>query len=286
MTSTLTSQSPCSLTLDALIQNALQEDMPAGDLTTDWLITKEQTSTAIIASQQPLVVSGIKVACRVFELLDSRLNITCHVEDGDCLSNATTLMTIEGATQSILKGERLALNFLQHLCGIATLTYQYASTISRTKAQITHTRKTLPGLRALETQAVLHGGGILHRQSLSEFAMIKDNHLAASESLEAAIEKLRQSLPSETKIEVECDSLTQVEAALNAKADVILLDNMSLENLRKAVTLVNGRIPLEASGGVTLKTVQAIAETGVDIISTSQLTMSAPAADLHLELQE
>lgn len=278
---TLTTQ---ALTTDDLIRTALAEDMPNGDITTDNLIPPSHQSTALIETQQPLVISGLDIAERVFKLVDTSLEITLHTENTGCLPKNAPIMTIKGNTQSILKAERLALNILQHLCGIATLTYQYASIISQTKAKITHTRKTLPLLRDWEINAVLDGGGIAHRKSLSEFVLIKDNHLSAGITIQEAVLKTREATPAATLIEVECDTLQQVEEALLAKADRILLDNFSLSNLKTAVQLIGDKAIIEASGGVTLKTVQAIAETGVDIISTSQITLSAPSADIHLEL--
>jgi nicotinate-nucleotide pyrophosphorylase (carboxylating) len=268
--------------LDDFLRAALAEDMPSGDITTDNLITESIQTTATIISKQPLVVSGILVAKRVFELVDPSLQITLSKDDTDTVGGNTPLMLIEGNAASILKAERVALNLLQHLCGIATLTYQYAATISRTKAQITHTRKTLPGLRALENQAVIDGGGVPHRQSLSEAVMIKDNHLlACGGNIKQAVEKIRQQ--TKAPIIVECDTLEQVEQALEAKVERILLDNMNLEQLRWAVERINGQCQVEASGNVTLKTVSDIAKTGVDIISTSQITLSAPAADIGLD---
>ena len=274
--------------LEQLITQWLEEDMPSGDITTDNLFATAQQCSGIISSQQPLVVSGLHAAKRVFERLDPSIVFEALVDDGDCLSSNSDMVKLSGDLRAILKAERLALNLLQHLCGIATLTYQYASTVALTKAKIFHTRKTLPGLRFLETQAVVDGGGYLHRQSLSEFVMLKDNHInAAGGDVVQAIKLLRQNLPSEKqgiKIEIECDRLDQVDKALEAGADVILLDNMSLDMLRQAVKLVKGKALTEASGGVSLKTVRQIAETGVDFISTSQITLSAPAADIHLEL--
>lgn len=274
--------------LDRLITQWLEEDMPSGDITTDSLFTQAKQCTGIISSQQPLVVSGLHAAKRVFERLDPNMVFDALVDDGDCLSSNSDMVKLSGDLNSILKAERLALNLLQHLCGIATLTYQYASTVALTKAKILHTRKTLPGLRFLETQAVVNGGGYFHRQSLSEFVMLKDNHIAAAGgNLIQAVQTLRDNLPADkqnVKIEIECDRLEQVEQALKAGVDVILLDNMSLDMLRQAVKLVNGKALTEASGGVSLKTVRQIAETDVDFISTSQITLSAPAADIHLEL--
>ena len=272
------------ITTDDILFAALQEDMPQGDITTDSIIPEQHLTTAYIETQQPLVVSGLSMAKRVFELVDSNLEISLITEDTECLPKDAQMMQITGSTKSILKAERLALNILQHLCGIATLTYQYAATISQTKAKITHTRKTIPLMRAWETQAVIDGGGIAHRQSLSEFVLIKDNHLACGFTLFEAVSKARENTSAGMLVAVECDNLEQVKRAIEAKVDRILLDNFSINELKKAVALIGNKAVIEASGGVTLKTVQAIAETGVDIISTSQITLSAPVADIHLEL--
>ena len=268
---------------DRLIEAALEEDLAYGDVTSDNLFDTHHTSLAIMRVKQPAVMSGLSIAARVFETVDASLRVTLLHQDADCVSKHTEVMRIEGSTLSLLKAERLALNFVQHLSGIATLTYQYASTISQTQAKITHTRKTIPGLRLLERQAVMDGGGSLHRASLSSAALIKDNHIQAHGSVQSAVARLRQAVGHTVKIEVECDTLAQVEAALEAGADIIMLDNMTLEQMQSTVSLINKRAIVEASGGITLKSVLAVAQTGVDIISTSEITLSAPAVDVGLD---
>lgn len=269
--------------VDRLIEAAMEEDLAYGDVTSDNLFDAQHTSVAVMRVKQPAVMSGLSVAQRVFDKVDSALAVTLLHQDGDCVSKDTVVMRIEGPTLSLLKAERLALNFVQHLSGIATLTYQYASTISQTQAKITHTRKTIPGLRSLERQAVIDGGGSPHRSSLSAAALIKDNHIQAFGSVQAAVARLRESVGHTVKIEVECDTIAQVEAALEAKADIIMLDNMTIEQMQSAVSLINKRAVVEASGGITLRSVLAVAQTGVDILSTSDITLSAPAVDVGLD---
>lgn len=270
----------------AWLKLAIAEDLPYGDKTTDAIFDSKSQAKAVIESQQPLVVSGLLPAKAVFQLIDPSIVFTPLVEDAECLGKSTPLIQLQGPAASILKAERLALNLLQHLSGIATLTYQYAATISREKAKITHTRKTLPGLRYLETQAVLHGGGVLHRQSLSDVVMIKDNHIQAAGGIHQAVEKIRARYGQDVEVQLECDTLEQVQEGLALGVKRLLLDNMSVATLEQAVKMNEGKAVLEASGGVNLKTVLPIAKTGVDIISTSQITLSAPAADIHLEFTE
>lgn len=271
--------------VESLIDLALREDLAYGDITTDSLFTRSELAKGYIIANQSAVISGLDVAQRVFERIDPHLTCTPLIQNGEAVTPGSYVMTIEGLAASILKGERLALNFLQHLSGIATLTYQFAGAIQGTKAKITHTRKTIPGLRGLEIQAVLHGGGSPHRFSLSHAVLIKDNHIQAIGSVRAAVDKVRQSVGHTVRIEVECDTLEQVDEALASNVELLLLDNMNISTLEEAVKKANGKAILEASGGVTLSTVLDIAKTGVDIISTSQITMSAPAVDLGLEFK-
>ena len=285
------------VTLEGLIELALAEDLSFGDMTTDILLAPsvlegpaqgnrqaQLEGTGVIASQQPGVLSGLTVAQAVFKRVDLSLAVELLQADGDCVGKGEPLMRVFGPMASILKAERVALNFLGHLSGVATLTYQYMATISQTKAKLTHTRKTLPGLRRLESQAVVHGGGVPHRYSLSHAVMVKDNHIAAVGSITEAVARLKTRLGHTTKIEVECDTLAQVEEAVRAGVDIVLLDNMTPDQLRTAVKAVHGRAITEASGGVTLNTVLPIAQSGVDYISTSEITLSAPAFDVNLTL--
>jgi nicotinate-nucleotide pyrophosphorylase (carboxylating) len=276
---------PLPSLVDTLIDLALAEDLAYGDLTSDNLFLPDKTVQAFMVSRDPAVVSGLVAAQHVFIKLDPHLICTLLVEDGDKVTPGTRLMQIEGALLSILKGERTALNLLQHLSGVATLTYQFMGAMAGTRAKITHTRKTTPGLRSLEIQAVLDGGGFPHRKSLSHAVMLKDNHLAAlTGGIIQAVHQLRDRIGHTVKIEVECDTLTQVDDALTAGADILLLDNMSTPTLAEAVSRARGRAITEASGGITLSNVAAIARTGVDYISTSQLTLSAPAMDIGLDI--
>jgi nicotinate-nucleotide pyrophosphorylase (carboxylating) len=233
-----------------------------------------------------MVVSGLLAAQAVFKLIDPSVCFEAVVEDSDTLSKHSPIAKVSGNLNSILKAERLALNVLQHLSGVATLTYQFAATISRTQAKIAHTRKTMPGLRYLETQAVLHGGGVLHRQSLSETVMLKDNHIQALGGITLAVNKIRAHHSDAIEIQVECETLEQVQEALSLKVSRIMLDNMAPSVMKQAVEIINHQAIVEASGGVSLSNIIEIAKTGVDIISTSQLTLSAPAADIHLEFQK
>lgn len=268
---------------DRLLQLALEEDLAHGDITTEPLFTAGEQTTAHLTARQSAIISGVEIAREVFAQVDSRLTTVILAQDGEAVTSGTVIMEVSGSTASILKAERLALNFLQHLSGVATLTYQFVGAVAGTETKILHTRKTTPGLRALEIAAVQHGGGYPHRSSLAEAVLIKDNHIAAAGSVSAAVTKIRQAVGANTRIEVECDTLDQVEEAIAAGADMVLLDNMPLKILKEAVKLCKGKVLTEASGGVTLKTVWDIAKTGVDYISTSQITLSAPAVDIGLD---
>ncbi|MBV1706632.1 MAG: carboxylating nicotinate-nucleotide diphosphorylase [Hyphomicrobiales bacterium] len=269
--------------LDALIDLWFDEDIGAGDLTATLMIAAGAQAAFVMRAREPLVLAGAGVAARVFTRFDASITVTGHAEDGTHLPRGGAVMEVSGPARSLLTAERTALNIVQHLSGIATLTARYVEAISGTGARLIDTRKTTPGLRELEKYAVRCGGGNNHRLRLDGGVLIKDNHLTVSGDIGAAIATARAGAPLLTKVEVECDTLLQVEAALAARADVILLDNMSLEDLRTAVRLVGGRIPLEASGGVHLETIGAIAATGVDYISTSRITQAAPAPDIGLD---
>ncbi len=271
--------------LDSLISLALQEDLGGGDWTTDSLIPPDQMTECAILSQAEGVLCGIEAARRVFQRLDSAIQFLDALSDGARLAPDTPVLRIRGNTRAILKAERTALNFLQHLSGIATLTRRYVDAVAGTGAQIVDTRKTTPGLRLLEKYAVRVGGGRNHRVGLYDGILIKDNHLMAlGGDIREAVRRARQNAHHLLAIEVECATLEQVQQAIEAGADGILLDNMPLETLREAVRLAKGRVRfIEASGGVNLNTVRAIAETGVDYISVGALTHSAPILPMHLE---
>ncbi len=267
----------------SLIDLWLAEDIGAGDLTSQTMIDAEATGTFRMNARQPLTAAGIEVAAAVFQRYDPTLEIGLLARDGDRLAKGDALLAVSGTARSVLTTERTALNIVQHLSGIATETARFVAEIAGTRAKLIDTRKTTPGLRMLEKHAVLCGGGANHRLGLDGGVMIKDNHIAVSGSITAAVARARAAVPSLTKIEVECDRLEQVREALAAKADVIMLDNMSLDDMRKAVEMVAAQAPLEASGGVRFETVRAIAETGVDFISTSRITQAAPAVDIGLD---
>lgn len=273
--------------LQSAVRAALAEDVGTGDVTSEATIPAEHRSKAVIVAREWLVLAGAEIAELTFGEVDAGLLVTRTVSDGDRISPGQTILTVSGRTRSILTGERVALNFLQRLCGVATLTARFAEAIAHTKARILDTRKTTPGWRLLEKYAVSCGGGRNHRIGLYDLVLIKDNHLAALTDAEpnavaAAVAKARERFP-ELKVEVEADRLDQVAQAVEAGADIILLDNMSNDDLRAAVAFVDGRAQTEASGGVNLQTVSGIAETGVDLISVGAITHSATAVDIGLD---
>lgn len=271
------------LLVDDVIGTALREDINYLDTTTDYLIDEEQVSTARFLAKADGVLCGMEIALRVFALLGD-FQTECYRRDGDRIQKGDVLACITGNTRLLLKGERTALNLLQHLSGIATETARCVSLVKGTKASITDTRKTLPGLRALQKYAVTCGGGKNHRFNLSDAAMIKDNHIDAAGGIGPAVEKLRKSLGHTVKIEVEARNLCEVGQAVEAGADIIMLDNMDCETMRQAVEMVAGRAMTEASGGITSETLGAVAQTGVDIISIGALTHSVKALDISLKI--
>lgn len=268
------------------VEMALTEDLggtpdPARDITAAACFADTAQLRAQLVSRGRIVVAGIGVADAFFHYLDPACTSDMHVNDGDLVTDGTALMTISGSARALLAAERSALNSLQHLCGIATLTRRYVDAIAGTGATLLDTRKTLPGLRHLEKYAVRMGGAENHRMGLYDAPMVKDNHIAAAGSVEGAVRACKAA--GLRNITVEVDSVAQIDAALAAGADRILLDNMGLEALRSAVAKVGGRVPLEASGGVRLETIRVIAETGVDYVSVGRITQSAPAADIGLD---
>jgi len=275
--------------LRRLVEGALEEDLGRGDVTSDLLVPSDVAARAVLRSRGQGVIAGLDVAAMVFAVTDVDVQFTALIGDGDAVTPGQELGVVSGAARSLLRAERVALNFLQRLSGIATLTSRYADVIRGTRARIVDTRKTTPGLRSLEKYAVRAGGGFNHRRDLSDAMLIKDNHLAVigmlGHSLSEAITQARQSLPHMMKIEIEVDRLDQIHEALAAGADIILLDNMSTEDLRRAVVLIDGRATTEASGGVNLGTISEIAATGVDVVSVGALTHSAPALDIGLDLE-
>jgi len=272
-------------TIKKLIGEALVEDLGPGDVTTEATIPVESTSTAVILAKQQLVLAGMDVAREVFRVLDPAVQFTPLARDGATLHGGSELAHISGNTRSLLAGERVALNLLQHLSGIASLTANYVEKIRGTKAQVLDTRKTLPGLRALEKYAVRMGGGKNHRFGLYDGVLIKDNHIKACGGIRKAVEHARTTAHHLLKIEVETKTLDEVAEALATGADIIMLDNMPVELMREAVKLIAGRALVEASGNVTLDTIGPIAGTGVDFISSGSLTHSAPAADISMKIK-
>lgn len=274
-----------SIYVDNIIKTALLEDINYLDTTTDYLIDEDQENTARFLAKADGLLCGIDVALRVFTILQEQgFEAKVYKHDGDVLEKGDIIAEIRGKTRTLLKGERTALNLLQHMSGVATATGQAVKAIEGTNASIADTRKTLPGLRPLQKYAVTVGGGKNHRYNLSDAAMLKDNHVDAGGGIASAVAKLRQKLGHMTKIELEVRSLDELGQALEAGVDVIMLDNMSCEEMREAVAITNGRALLEASGGITAETLRAIAETGVDIISMGALTHSVTAFDISLKI--
>jgi nicotinate-nucleotide pyrophosphorylase (carboxylating) len=270
--------------LTRLIERALAEDLGPGDVTSEATIPFDSVSVAVVLAKQDLVLAGIDVAVKVFHHLDTDIHFASFAKDGDGINAGMEIAKLSGNTRALLAGERVALNLLQHLSGIATLTAKYVEAIKGLKAEVLDTRKTLPGLRALEKYAVKTGGGKNHRMGLYDMILIKDNHIKAAGGIANAVERAKVRAGT-LKIEVETKNLDEVREALAAQADIIMLDNMPVDLMREAVTLIAGRALVEASGNVTLETIRLIAETGVDLISSGSLTHSAPAADISMKIK-
>ncbi len=269
-----------------LVRDALDEDCAASDITGIATVVSDRRVRCAIVARQAGVIAGIPLAREAFRQRDPKVSVRAVVKDGQRVETATPVIFLTGHARGLLSAERVALNFMQRLSGVASLTARYVDVIKGTGAKILDTRKTTPGWRRLEKYAVRAGGGMNHRMDLSAAVLIKDNHLAAlGGDIELVVQRARKIAPAGTPVEVECDSLDQVRAALVAAADVIMLDNMSNSILRQAVELVDGRAVTEASGGVTLDRVRSIAETGVDWISVGALTHSAMAMDLALDFE-
>ena len=266
------------------VKNALQEDIGFGDITTDYLTNEEDRMSCVLNTRVDGIFCGKNVFEMVFKVLSPSINIKFYFNDGDVIKKGDNIADIEGPARYILMGERTALNYAQRMSGIATETNKYQKAVGEYKARIVDTRKTTPGFRAFEKYSVKAGGGSLHRFNLSDCAMIKDNHIKYAGSLTKAVEKLRKHISHAHKIEVECDTIEQVKEAVNCGADIIMLDNMSLDTMRECVKLINGKAIVEASGNVNLNTVHDIAATGVDIISSSAIVAKAPTLDLGLDM--
>lgn len=268
--------------IDQIIETALREDIGNGDLTTDSLFKTETTIQAIIKAKQTGVIAGLPIGERVFQKLDAELHWQQTLKDGDQVATNQTVVQLKGNQRAILSAERVALNFLQRLSGIATLTSAFVKAVRGLPVKILDTRKTVPGLRSLDKYAVHVGGGTNHRMGLDDGILVKDNHIKLAGGITQAVHRLRKTLGPQVKIEVEASSLSEVKEALAAKVETILLDNMSVEQLRESVALIDHKALVEASGGVTLLNVRATAETGVDFISIGALTHSPSAFDLAL----
>jgi nicotinate-nucleotide pyrophosphorylase (carboxylating) len=278
-----TSELPLPM-LDDIVVRALEEDLGAGDVTTEACVPEDQTATANGVARREIVACGVPVAARVFANVDPSLRFTPKVEEGAKVTGGTILFTVEGRARSLLTAERVALNLIQRMCGVATATRRYVDALPEgSKTRITDTRKTTPGLRLLERYAVRRGGGHNHRNDLGSAVLIKDNHIVAAGGVKAAIERARARAPHTSKIECEVDSLEQLEHAIAAGADIVLLDNMDTATVEEAVRRTRGRALLEASGGITLERIAELARAGIDAISVGALTHSTPAADIGLD---
>jgi nicotinate-nucleotide pyrophosphorylase (carboxylating) len=273
------------LQLDRLIGMAIEEDIGHGDATSMAVVDANLQADATVIAREPLVLSGCVPFHRVFALLDPGVRVRFSFEDGATIEKEERFIELSGNARSLLAGERTALNLLQRLCGVATLTRRMVDAVAGKKCRLLDTRKTTPLWRALEKDAVRHGGGFNHRFGLSDGILIKDNHLAAAGSVADAVRRARAHAPHGLKVEVEVDNLDQFDEALTAGADIILLDNFSLDGIRRAVSRADGRCLLEVSGGVTLENVRDIAEAGVDFVSSGALTHSARAMDISMEFR-
>jgi nicotinate-nucleotide pyrophosphorylase (carboxylating) len=272
------------LVVKDLIERALAEDIGFSDLTSELVIPAGARADFLINTRQDIVVAGIDVAAQVFLMRLPEAKFEAFIRDGERAARSAKLARVTGPARGLLSAERTALNVLQHMSGVATETARYVDKIKGTKAVLIDTRKTLPGLRAIEKHAAWLGGARNHRLRLDDGVLIKDNHISVCGSIRAAVAKAKAGVPVLSRVEVECDRLEQVREAVDAGADMILLDNMDAETMREAVKIVGGRVPLEASGGITLDTIRAKAETGVDYISTGRITQAAPAVDIGLDV--
>jgi nicotinate-nucleotide pyrophosphorylase (carboxylating) len=269
-----------------LVEAALREDLGrAGDLTTDSIVPRDATAGAVVIARRPGRVAGARVAAETFRLLDDQIEARVVVADGGDVEPNETIVTVAGSARTILTAERTALNFLGRLSGIATLTRTYVEAVSGTGARVVCTRKTTPGLRALEKHAVRCGGGSNHRFGLDDAVLIKDNHIAVAGGVRPAVERVRAVAGHMVMVELEVDTLAQLEEALAMGVNAVLLDNMDVATLTEAVAMVSGRCTTEASGGINLETAAAVAATGVDLLSVGALTHSAPSFDVSLDIE-
>jgi nicotinate-nucleotide pyrophosphorylase (carboxylating) len=273
-----------TLAIDAAIRHFLNEDIGTGDITTEPIFAPRQRGVASFIAKDSFLTAGMEIAARVFLLQNPTVSILQIAADGLWTGDGELLLKVSGPIRDLLQAERVALNLGQRLCGVATLTARYVTRVRPLPVRIVDTRKTTPGLRVMEKYAVRVGGGHNHRFSLADGILIKDNHIAACGSISEAVSRIRAQAPHTCKIEVETENLAQVEECLSCGVEVIMLDNMDPARMREAVRLVNGRALLEASGGITLENIRAVAETGVNLISVGALTHSAPACDISMQL--
>lgn len=267
------------------VKAALKEDIGYADISTDYIEADGKNLKATMNSREDGILCGIEIVRKVFEILDKTVKVTTFFKDGDKISKGQDIATIEGNARAILTGERLALNYIQRLSAIATMTAQYQEILKPYKANITETRKTTPNFRLFEKYAVTVGGATPHRFSLCDCVMLKDNHIALCGGITQAVATVRKHISHTHKIEIETDTLEQVKEAANAGADIIMLDNMSIETTRKALEIIGGRAIVEASGNINIKTLEDIAKTGVDVISTSAITAKAGTLDIGLDIK-
>lgn len=270
--------------VDKIIDDALEEDIGNGDITTSAILDRPKKGKARLVAKEELVLAGLEVFKRVLTRVDPAITAEWNFSDGNTVHSGEVIGTISGPLQGILTGERTALNFLQHLSGIATLTKRYVDKTDPSKIRVVDTRKTTPGLRILEKYAVRVGGGFNHRLGLFDGILVKDNHIVAAGSITKALERVRKTAPHTLKVEIEVEDIDGLKEAIAGHADAVLLDNMSLEDMKKAVLAAKGRVLLEASGGVTLETIGEIAKTGVNLVSVGALTHSARSMDISLEV--
>ena len=270
--------------IDKIIDSALEEDLGPGDITTEALVDLSVNGEARLIAKEEIILAGIGVFSRVFSRLDPEIVVETKYRDGEAVSNGEDIGIVKGSMRGILSGERTALNFLQRLSGIATLTRKYVERTDSSKVRVIDTRKTTPGLRILEKYAVRRGGGFNHRFGLFDGILIKDNHIAVAGSIAKALARIKGRVPHTLRIEVEVEDIKGVEEAIGAGADAILLDNMSLKEMREAVSIAGGRVLLEASGGITLESIEEVSKTGIDLISVGAITHSARSVDISLEV--
>jgi len=272
-----------NIIIDEIIINALKEDIGTGDITTNSTVSKDKKITGRFTAVYEGIICGLDICARVFEIMDADIKFTAVKKDGEAVKTGDLIATVEGNARNVLTAERTALNLLMRMSGVATQAAQAAAQIAGTNAKIADTRKTTPGLRVLEKYAVKTGGGTNHRFNLADGILIKDNHITAAGGIINAIKSARENAPHTLKIEVECETMKDVEDAITSKADIIMLDNMSNEDMKKAVEYINGRAVTEASGNMGDKDLRLVAETGVDIISIGALTHSVKSLDISLK---